>query len=407
MRAVIAESFERIHRSNLIGMGVIPLQFPEGESAASLKLDGTETFDITGIEDLNDGKTPKTVHVTATKEGADPVEFDAVVRIDTPARPITTATAASCSSCCATCSRRSSPGIVPVPRVTDDHLAARRRQILDGARRCFAEYGYENATVRRLEQTIGLSRGAIFHHFRDKDTLFFELAREDAERMADVAAREGLIQVMRELLAAPDQFDWLATRLEIARKLRNDPAFSRGWAERSAELSAATSERLRRQKQAGRLRDDVPGDVLRSYLELVLDGLVARLASGMTRTGSARCSTSSRIPCGSAESSRLTPPVVGSAAAAHGGAGFPQHAVDRAVGMPGRRDETADARTALVRAAELADQLVPALAVLLHRRLPQSCSGPVTCGASADTHRSGQLDEIPVLLGPEVLGAVG
>ena len=113
-----------------------------------------------------------------------------------------------------------------MPRVTDDHLAARRRQILDGARRCFAEHGYDRATVRRLEQTIGLSRGAIFHHFRDKDTLFFELAREDAERMADIATREGLIQVMREMLAAPEQFDWLATRLEIARKLRNDPAFS-------------------------------------------------------------------------------------------------------------------------------------------------------------------------------------
>ena len=88
VRAVITESFERIHRSNLIGMGVIPLQFPEGESASSLKLDGTETFDITGIEALNDGKTPKTVHVTATKAGAadgsDSVEFDAVVRIDTP-----------------------------------------------------------------------------------------------------------------------------------------------------------------------------------------------------------------------------------------------------------------------------------------------------------------------------------
>ncbi len=69
VRAVITESFERIHRSNLIGMGVIPLQFPEGESAASLKLDGTETFDITGIEALNDGKTPKTVHVKATKDG--------------------------------------------------------------------------------------------------------------------------------------------------------------------------------------------------------------------------------------------------------------------------------------------------------------------------------------------------
>ena len=94
VRAVITESFERIHRSNLIGMGVIPLQFPEGESSSSLKLDGTETFDITGIEALNDrgersdgesgGKTPRTVHVKATKEGTDPIEFDAVVRIDTP-----------------------------------------------------------------------------------------------------------------------------------------------------------------------------------------------------------------------------------------------------------------------------------------------------------------------------------
>ncbi|MGA7051680.1 MAG: aconitate hydratase [Mycobacterium sp.] len=84
VRAVIAESFERIHRSNLIGMGVIPLQFPEGKSAKDLGLDGTEVFDITGIEALNDGKTPKTVHVRASKDGAATIEFDAVVRIDTP-----------------------------------------------------------------------------------------------------------------------------------------------------------------------------------------------------------------------------------------------------------------------------------------------------------------------------------
>ncbi|HZC09231.1 MAG TPA: aconitate hydratase AcnA [Mycobacterium sp.] len=84
VRAVITESFERIHRSNLIGMGVIPLQFPEGKTAESLGLDGTEVFDITGIEALNNGKTPKTVHVKASKQGADTIEFDAVVRIDTP-----------------------------------------------------------------------------------------------------------------------------------------------------------------------------------------------------------------------------------------------------------------------------------------------------------------------------------
>lgn len=84
VKAVITESFERIHRSNLIGMGVIPLQFPAGESAASLKLDGTETYDISGIEKLNEGTTPKTVHVTATRLDGAKVEFDAVVRIDTP-----------------------------------------------------------------------------------------------------------------------------------------------------------------------------------------------------------------------------------------------------------------------------------------------------------------------------------
>ncbi|MBV9515039.1 MAG: aconitate hydratase, partial [Mycobacteriaceae bacterium] len=84
VRAVVAESFERIHRSNLIGMGVIPLQFPEGESVSLQDLDTTETYDITGIEQLNDDKTPRTVHVKAAKDGGDTVEFDAVVRIDTP-----------------------------------------------------------------------------------------------------------------------------------------------------------------------------------------------------------------------------------------------------------------------------------------------------------------------------------
>ena len=167
-----------------------------------------------------------------------------------------------------------------MPRVSEDHLAARRRQILDGARRCFAAYGYEAATVRRLEETIGLSRGAIFHHFRDKETLFFALAREDAEQMADLTSREGLIGVMRGIVADPDQYDWLATRLEIARKLRHDPEFNQAWVDRSAELSAAATARLRQQKQAGRLRNDFPAEVLHCYLDLVLDGLVARLAAG-------------------------------------------------------------------------------------------------------------------------------
>ena len=84
VKAVIVESFERIHRSNLIGMGVVPLQFPAGESHESLGLDGHETFDIEGLEELNNGTTPKTLKVTATKDSGEKVEFDATVRIDTP-----------------------------------------------------------------------------------------------------------------------------------------------------------------------------------------------------------------------------------------------------------------------------------------------------------------------------------
>ncbi|MFI7581992.1 aconitate hydratase AcnA [Kocuria kalidii] len=84
VKAVIAQSYERIHRSNLIGMGVLPLQFPAGESADSLGLDGTETFDIQGVTGLNEGGTPKTLKVTAAKEDGSTVEFDADLRIDTP-----------------------------------------------------------------------------------------------------------------------------------------------------------------------------------------------------------------------------------------------------------------------------------------------------------------------------------
>jgi aconitate hydratase len=79
VKAVIAESYERIHRSNLIGMGVLPLQYPEGQNAESLGLTGEETFSITGITAMNDGETPRTVTVKAND-----VEFGATVRIDTP-----------------------------------------------------------------------------------------------------------------------------------------------------------------------------------------------------------------------------------------------------------------------------------------------------------------------------------
>jgi AcrR family transcriptional regulator len=167
--------------------------------------------------------------------------------------------------------------------VSQDRLDARRRQILAGARTCFARHGYEGATVRLLEQETGLSRGAIFHHFRDKDSLFLAVAEDDAAAMVETVARDGLVQVMRDLLAgatSPETAGWLGTQLEVSRRLRTDPAFAARWAARAEAIAAATRERLARQRDAGALRDDVPLTVLAQLLELAYDGLVLHLATG-------------------------------------------------------------------------------------------------------------------------------
>jgi len=170
-----------------------------------------------------------------------------------------------------------------VPKVSPDRLEARRRQILAGARACFARYGYEGATVRRLEEETGLSRGAIFHHFRDKDSLFLAVAEDDAAAMVETVARNGLVQVMWDLLAradAPQTAGWLGTQLEVSRRIRTDPQFAQRWAARSEAVARATRERLERQRAAGVLRDDVPVEVLAQFLELAYDGLVRHLAMG-------------------------------------------------------------------------------------------------------------------------------
>jgi AcrR family transcriptional regulator len=176
--------------------------------------------------------------------------------------------------------------------VSQDQLDARRSEILAGARTCFARYGYEGATVRRLETETGLSRGAIFHHFRDKESLFLAVAQEDAAAMAETVARNGLVQVMRDLLdrAAPsasstesDVAGWLGTQLEVSRRLRTDPEFAKGWSERVEAIAAATRDRLSRQREAGVLRDDVNLDVLAQFLELAYDGMVLHVAMGRPR----------------------------------------------------------------------------------------------------------------------------
>jgi AcrR family transcriptional regulator len=166
-----------------------------------------------------------------------------------------------------------------VPRLTADNLQARRRTIIDGARRTFARDGYEGATVRRLEAEIGLSRGAIFHHFGDKESLFFAVAEDDAAEMASVVAEHGLVQVMRDLRNR--DAGWLGVQLELSRRLRTDADFRGRWAARSDTIGRASRERLQRGVDRGTLRTDVPVDTLAAFLELVLDGLVLHRAMGV------------------------------------------------------------------------------------------------------------------------------
>ncbi len=167
-----------------------------------------------------------------------------------------------------------------MPKVSPEQLDATRRSILAGSRRCFARHGFEGATVVRLEEEIGLSRGAIFHHFRDKESLFLAVAEDDAMEMAAIVAEHGLVQVMRDLRDRDP--GWLGSQLEVSRRLRTDPAFRRRWAARTRKLTVAAQARLERQRDAGQLRDDVPVETLVAFLTLVLDGLVLHRAMGMS-----------------------------------------------------------------------------------------------------------------------------
>ncbi|MDO5031563.1 TetR/AcrR family transcriptional regulator [Corynebacterium sp.] len=169
-----------------------------------------------------------------------------------------------------------------MPIVSDSELNRRRHDILMGARKCFAEHGYEGATVRLLEEATGKSRGAIFHHFGDKESLFLALAREDAARQAEVVANNGLVEVMSEMLRHPERHDWLATRLEVTSMLRTDPSFAARWRDQQEIVDRAVRTRLEAKAEKGRMRDDASIDSLVLFLETFMDGFINRLALGET-----------------------------------------------------------------------------------------------------------------------------
>jgi AcrR family transcriptional regulator len=165
-----------------------------------------------------------------------------------------------------------------VPKVTQEHLDARRAEILDGARRAFAEHGYEGATVVKLEEATGLSRGAIFHYFENKTDLFVELAMEMNTRFVDLLRESGLHEAFRALAA--ESPEWLAVLIETESRMRHDEEFVRRLEARAADLTPRARDWFEQQQAEGKLRDDVSWVEIGRFTTALLNGLALRVAGG-------------------------------------------------------------------------------------------------------------------------------
>jgi TetR/AcrR family transcriptional regulator, transcriptional repressor of aconitase len=165
-----------------------------------------------------------------------------------------------------------------MPKISEERKTERRTQILDGARRAFAEHGYEGATVARLEEAVGLSRGAIFNYFPSKEQLFVELAVQDSARLSELWINQGLEAVVREVLELDPA--WLGVYLELIRRVRTDADFRRRIEERQQELVPVNRARIVEAQESGEFRDDMAAKDLGAFVNLVLNGLALQLAQG-------------------------------------------------------------------------------------------------------------------------------
>lgn len=166
-----------------------------------------------------------------------------------------------------------------MPKISEEAKEERRERILAGARRCFARYGYEGATVVKLEEEIGLSRGAIFNWFSTKEDLFLELAARDNNRMNAIWIERGLEPTIRAILE--EDPDWLGVYLDVVHRLRTDPSFRERWDQRAPkEQENRIVARMQDEQAAGELRADVDPQEIGKFLGVVFDGLAVQRAAG-------------------------------------------------------------------------------------------------------------------------------
>jgi AcrR family transcriptional regulator len=166
-----------------------------------------------------------------------------------------------------------------MPKVTAEHREQRRRQISEGARRAFARWGYEGATVPRLEEATGLSRGAIFSYYPSKLELFVALAEEGQERLLRTWLDEGFEGVLRDAAANPE---WLSMNLDVPRMLRDDEKLLERWQKFNPALQQELTARFVDQQARGELRADLDVEQLGNFHGALLDGLAVHIAAGLT-----------------------------------------------------------------------------------------------------------------------------
>ncbi len=156
-------------------------------------------------------------------------------------------------------------------------MSARRAEILDGARRSFSRWGFDGATVPRLEEAVGLSHGAIFNHFDNKLDLFLELAVNEHERW-DRIWREDGFEALAHAIVEEDPA-WIGVLLEFEQRLRTDPKLRERAKEQLDRGESVEHAWLERERAAGRVREDIPANVILGFLHLLLEGLaLARTA---------------------------------------------------------------------------------------------------------------------------------
>jgi AcrR family transcriptional regulator len=166
-----------------------------------------------------------------------------------------------------------------VPKVSQEYADAKKQEILDGARRAFSRWGYEGATVVRLEEETGLSRGAIFNYFENKQDLFVELAFGESRRYVDLLVEQGIEATFRAMAGASSE--WLSVLLEVESRLRQNEDFVRRWEAHHDGTSRDLLLGWFEERQAdGTFRSDIAAAELARFVTMVLNGLALRVVAG-------------------------------------------------------------------------------------------------------------------------------